>query len=74
LPGVVRVSIGIENGEEDVDTLILVLGKIAKKSRASADNHSYSKEIGTSILSRAEVKKQINDFADVAIRRVYSHP
>jgi len=73
LPGVVRVSLGIENSVEDIDKLILVLGKIAKKSRASAEKSSYSKETGTSILSLAEVKKQINDFADVAIRRVYSH-
>ncbi len=31
LPGVVRVSIGIENSEEDVDTLIRVLSEIARK-------------------------------------------
>ncbi len=37
LPGVVRVSLGIENSEEDVDTLVRVLGGIARKSKAGVD-------------------------------------
>jgi selenocysteine lyase/cysteine desulfurase len=36
-PGVVRVSLGIGNTEEDVDILIHVLGKIAVKSQASGE-------------------------------------
>lgn len=31
LPGVARVSFGIENSDEDIDTLIRVLGEIARK-------------------------------------------
>ena len=34
LPGVVRVSLGIENSEEDVDTLIQVLGNIARQPKS----------------------------------------
>jgi selenocysteine lyase/cysteine desulfurase len=37
LPGVVRVSLGIENTEEDVDRLIQVLGGIAKRPRTGVD-------------------------------------
>ena len=34
LPGVVRVSLGIENSTEDIDTLLDELGKIDRKSKA----------------------------------------
>jgi hypothetical protein len=37
LPGVVRVSLGVENIEDDVDTLIHMLGEIARQPRGSAD-------------------------------------
>jgi selenocysteine lyase/cysteine desulfurase len=37
LPGLTRVSLGIENSEEDIDTLIHVLGKIARQPRAGTD-------------------------------------
>ena len=36
LPGVVRVSLGIENSEEDVDTLIHVLGGIARQPKGGS--------------------------------------
>lgn len=73
LPGVVRISLGIENSSDDVDKLIFVLGKISKNSRVPAGKPSHSKEDGKSIISLAEVRKQINDFAEDAVRRVYSH-
>jgi len=57
LPGVVRVSIGIENSEEDVDQLIQVLGTIADKSPNS---------------SKKEVKQQMKIFVKAAAERVYS--
>jgi len=37
LPGVVRVSLGIENSAEDVDALIHVLGSIAQQPRAAVE-------------------------------------
>jgi len=37
LPGLTRVSLGIENSEEDIDTLIHVLGKIARQPRTGVD-------------------------------------
>jgi hypothetical protein len=73
LPGVVRISLGIENSTDDVDKLIFVLSKISKNSRIPAGKPSHSKEDGKSILSLAEVRKQINEFAEDAVRRVYSH-
>ncbi len=56
LPGVVRVSLGIENGEADVDTLIRVLGEIARQPRAAVDK---------------EIQGQIDAFARAAAHRVY---
>ena len=64
-PGVLRVSIGIENSKEDVDKLILVLSNIAEKKYT----HSHN---GTPFLTKAEVKKQIKDFIKDAAKRVYS--
>jgi protein-S-isoprenylcysteine O-methyltransferase Ste14 len=44
LPGVVRVSLGIENTTEDFDALIHVLGEITRQPPAGADNPFASVE------------------------------
>jgi selenocysteine lyase/cysteine desulfurase len=56
-PGLVRVSFGIENSEEDVDTLIQVLGKIVRQPR----NPGHK-----------DIQQQINDFVRAAAQRVYA--
>lgn len=56
-PGVARVSLGIENTEEDIDTFIHVLGEIATKSED---------------LKRKEAEVQIKDFVKAAEMKVYS--
>jgi selenocysteine lyase/cysteine desulfurase len=61
LPGVARISFGIENSVSDVDHLIQVLEKIA-------DN----KHIQSSSAQAVQVKKQINDFVKHIANRVYS--
>ncbi len=72
LPGLVRMSLGIENSEEDVDTLIHVLGKIARQPRAGADMHVPSKHNGTPTLSQTNVQQQMGDFTRAAAQRVYT--
>jgi selenocysteine lyase/cysteine desulfurase len=67
LPGVVRISLGIENSTEDVDTLIRVLGKIAQQPRAEgkrtiASNHN---------MAEMDTQQQIKDFVTAAAQRVY---
>jgi len=57
LPGVVRVSFGIENTKEDVDTLIQVLAEIAGKSQSSSKN---------------ELKRQMDYFVRTVADRVYN--
>jgi selenocysteine lyase/cysteine desulfurase len=56
LPGVVRVSLGIENSAEDVDTLLRVLTGIARQPQAGV---------------KGAVEQQMDDFATAAARRVY---
>ena len=68
LPGVVRVSLGIENSEEDVDRLIQTLDKIASKPRALNDRDFAS----TPDLSRKVVQQQIDNFVEAATQRVYT--
>jgi selenocysteine lyase/cysteine desulfurase len=56
LPGVVRVSLGIENSGTDVDTLIDVLGSIVRQPRGGGARN---------------VRKQIDDFVRTVARNVY---
>jgi selenocysteine lyase/cysteine desulfurase len=73
LPGLVRVSLGIENGEEDVDTLLRVLGRIARQRRSRTDKLIASMHYGTRILPQTDVQHRMDDFARTAARRVYAH-
>ncbi|MFC2098248.1 aminotransferase class V-fold PLP-dependent enzyme [Bacteroidota bacterium] len=72
LPGVTRVSLGIENSEEDVDTLIQVLDKIAGQNQAKGNRHSSTKQNGTTKLQKAHIEQQIKDFTRASALRVYS--
>ena len=58
LPGVVRVSLGIENGEDDVDTLLRVLGDTARRHGGKTDKKA--------------ARRQMDDLAETAARRVYA--
>ena len=71
LPGLVRASLGIENNKEDVDTLIRVLGNIARKPRTSVDRQSTSIQKGTPGSSQVDVQQQMDDFAKASALRVY---
>ncbi|WP_024772254.1 aminotransferase class V-fold PLP-dependent enzyme [Aquimarina macrocephali] len=68
LPGVVRVSLGIENTEEDVDILIEVLHKLIqqiKEKPSGAQKKANSK-------AEADFQKQLDDFSQAAVKRVYA--
>jgi selenocysteine lyase/cysteine desulfurase len=68
LPGIVRVSLGIENTKEEIDTLIQTLTIIAvKKQKKGA-----SRENEISTLTQTEVQKQMKDFAREVGRKVYN--
>jgi selenocysteine lyase/cysteine desulfurase len=65
LPGVARVSLGIENSNEDVDILLHVLTEIARQPRAGVNS-------GTLSAPQADVLQQMDDFANAVAQRVYS--
>jgi selenocysteine lyase/cysteine desulfurase len=58
LPGLTRVSLGIENDEKDVDALIHALEKIARRHRAGVNRQS-------------DIRRRMDDFIAAAVRRVY---
>jgi selenocysteine lyase/cysteine desulfurase len=69
--GLVRVSLGVENDGKDVDTLIRVLDRIARRPRDWMDRLAASVHGGT-LLPRTDVQQQMNDFARTAAQRTYS--
>jgi selenocysteine lyase/cysteine desulfurase len=71
LPGLVRVSLGIQNDEKDVDTLIRVLDKIARRPRASVRGQFATAHDEPPVLPRSDVQQQMDDFVRAAVRRVY---
>ena len=71
LPGLTRVSLGIENNNEDVDTLIQVLGKIVRQTTKTADRYRVSRINGTASLSYKDVKQQMDDFVRAVALKVY---
>jgi selenocysteine lyase/cysteine desulfurase len=65
LPGLTRVSLGLENSAEDVDTLLQVLDKIARQLRTREDNPFAAKQ--------TDIQKQMDDFARTAAQKVYAN-
>jgi selenocysteine lyase/cysteine desulfurase len=57
LPGVVRVSLGIENSAQDVDTLVRVLGGVARQPKRRR--------------LEKNVRRQIDEWSKAAAQRVY---
>jgi selenocysteine lyase/cysteine desulfurase len=71
LPGIARVSLGIENSKEDIDKLIQVLTSISRQEKLRETKHFDSFDGRMNVFSMAEVQKQINDFTRSVAQRVY---
>jgi hypothetical protein len=71
-PGVARVSLGIENTEEDVERLIQTLNKIARKHQSNENSNISSKHNKTLNFSTAETKMQMEKFVTDMSYKVYS--
>lgn len=71
LPGIVRISLGIGNGKEDVDLLIHELKKIS--SQRNKGKNKLREPIGnvTHVFSQKDVQKQIDDFSKAVAIRVF---
>jgi selenocysteine lyase/cysteine desulfurase len=72
LPGIVRISLGIENNEEDIDALIRVLREIAKQTGTIVQRPDVASHEGQQVEPQKKIKKQINDFVAAAAQRVYA--
>lgn len=68
LPGVARISIGIENTESDIDSLVEGLHKIKRDK----DKKQESDKEDVSMISKKDIRKQIEEFIAAAAGRVYS--
>ena len=73
LPGVVRVSLGIENKEEDIDSLLLALTEIAGRPQPSGKQKNNSLKENKVLFATKEVKTQIDNFARDRSLKVYTH-
>ncbi|MFY9150484.1 MAG: aminotransferase class V-fold PLP-dependent enzyme [Prolixibacteraceae bacterium] len=71
LPGVARVSFGIENCEDDVDTFIRVLAEIAGQAQLKNDGTVQSDANENQIRNKAELQRQMNDFIRAATEKVF---
>ncbi len=72
LPGIVRVSFGLENDENDVEHLVQILQKIANKPRFLINRMIASTNNGSPFLAHTAIQKKIDEFTEEVVRKVYS--
>jgi selenocysteine lyase/cysteine desulfurase len=70
LPGLARVSIGLQNRQEEIDRFIQELDSIIRRSKTEREAHSNN----TPVFSFEEVRKQINEFVRDQARKVFAQP
>jgi hypothetical protein len=68
--GLVRISLGIENDEADIDAFLHALEEISRRPRDKIDRIAAAVHGGT-LLPQTEVQQQMNDFARRLAERVY---
>jgi selenocysteine lyase/cysteine desulfurase len=72
LPGLVRLSVGIGNSIEEIDTIVQTLDQISRKHRTKGNSQITSAQSAIPLLSQREIKKQINDFVVAVQQRVFT--
>ncbi len=72
LPGLVRVSIGIENDFNDVDRFLNVLEKIAASPISAINRLLAANRNGTPFISKTTVQELMEEFLRTRVRKVYS--
>ena len=71
LPGVARISLGIENTEDEIYSFIRVLAKVAGQAQTSNDINSVTDATEKPKLKKAEVQRQMDDFVQAKAVQVY---
>lgn len=72
LPGLIRVSFGLENDDNEVDRLIDILARIDGAPRSMINRLLAFTRNGTPFLSRTRVQKQMAEFLETRMQQVYS--
>jgi selenocysteine lyase/cysteine desulfurase len=72
LPGMVRISIGIGNNEEEIDKLLYLIHEIATRSGNTGENNLSSADNSKSIGSKKKARFRMNDFIVAVMEKVYS--
>jgi len=72
LPGILRLSLGIENTEAEVDTFLRVLGNVAAKPGKPVEQPFASNNNEVFVQKTGKVKKQMKDFTRNVGLKVYS--
>jgi selenocysteine lyase/cysteine desulfurase len=71
LPGLVRVSLGLENTRRDVDRMVQVLREIAAAPRSRVDRLLASTYNATPFLVHTQTQQQIHDFVAARVAQVF---
>jgi selenocysteine lyase/cysteine desulfurase len=71
LPGLARVSFGLENTEQDVHALIQSLEKMAGKPQDLTDKKPAAGPAATTMLKKSEVQKQLKELLHTSSIKVY---
>ena len=71
LPGVIRVSLGVENDKKDIDHLIRTLKEMISTRRSFIHRFIASVNNGTPFLPYNTIQKEIKIFCKSAIHEVY---
>lgn len=72
LPGMVRVSLGIGNGDEDIDVLLDALRTANDTPRCFLHRFAAAHHNGAPLLGPSKTQGQMLDFAQSAVREVFS--
>jgi selenocysteine lyase/cysteine desulfurase len=71
LPGVVRVSLGLENDERDIEALIQALSDISRTPRSWPNRVIAATHNGTWMLGHTTVQDQMEDYSAARAAKVY---
>ncbi|MCP4136873.1 MAG: aminotransferase class V-fold PLP-dependent enzyme, partial [bacterium] len=72
LPGLVRVSFGLQNDEREIERLLAVLKRIESAPRSAINKLLASTGNGTPFLSRTKTGEEMDGFLETCIEKVYS--
>ena len=73
LPGVVRISIGLENDEQDINHFLHIIEEIRNTPRSLIDKFIASFNNGTPFLKQTNTQKMIEFYTKAIIEKVFSN-